>query len=86
MAGLSEQAGEEAIGGDQLVKAVLAGAAVPDQAGLLQLRKMRRDGALAHDQNLLQLGHGEFLAAEKQQNAEPVGFSHGHGEFLLLTP
>jgi len=60
-------------GGLQPVEIALARAAVFHQAGLLQLRKMRGDGALAHHQNLLQLGHGELLPAQKQQNAKPVG-------------
>jgi hypothetical protein len=34
---------------------------------------VRGDGALAHRQNLLQLGDGEFLSRKQQQNAEPVG-------------
>jgi hypothetical protein len=34
---------------------------------------MGRDGALAHGEDLLQLGDGELLSAEKQQDAEPVG-------------
>jgi hypothetical protein len=34
---------------------------------------MRGDGALAHGQNLLHLGHREFLIAQKQQNAQAVG-------------
>ena len=55
------------------VKIALAGAAVLHQPGLLQLREVRGDGALAHHQNLLQFGDGEFLSAQKQQNAQPVG-------------
>ena len=70
---LGEQPGENSIGNAEAVKAVFAGAAVFNQAGLLELREVGGDGALAHDENLLQLGDGELLAAQKQENAEPVG-------------
>ena len=42
---------------------------------------MRGDGALAHDQNLLQFGHGELLTAEEQQNAEAVGVGYYAEDF-----
>jgi hypothetical protein len=33
---------------------------------------MRGDGALAHDEDFLQLGYGKLLAAEKKEDAEPI--------------
>ena len=54
------------------VEDVLAGAAVLDQPRLLQLRQVRGDRALPGGEDLLQLGHVEFLAFEQQQDAEPV--------------
>jgi hypothetical protein len=37
---------------------------------------MGGDGALAHDQDFLELGHGKLLAAKKQEDAEPVGIGY----------
>ena len=54
-------------------KNVLAVAAVVHQAGLLQLRQVGGNAALAHGQNLLQLGHGKLLALQQQQDAEAAG-------------
>ena len=71
---LGEQAGQRLpSGGGEFVEIALAGAAVFDQAGLLELGEVGGDGALAHDQDLLQLGDGESSPLQKQQNAEAVG-------------
>jgi hypothetical protein len=73
------------------VEAALAGAAVFHQASVLQLRQVRGDGALAHGQNFLQFGDGKLLAAQQQQDAEPVGFGddfedfHNRGHSFRLT-
>jgi hypothetical protein len=68
-------------GGVEPVEAALAGAAVFDQAGLLQLREVGGDGALAHGENFLQLGDGKLLAAQQQQDAEPVGVGDDAEDF-----
>ena len=48
----------------EAVEAAFAGAAVFNEAGLLELGEVGGDGALAHAENLLQLGDGERLGAE----------------------
>ena len=57
----------------QSVETAFAGAAVFDEAGLLELGEMRGNRALPHGQNLLQLGDGELLGTQKKQNAQAVG-------------
>jgi hypothetical protein len=42
---------------------------------------MRGDGALAHGQNLLQFGHGELFASQKQEDAQPVGIGDDAKDF-----
>jgi hypothetical protein len=44
-----------------VVEAAFAGAAVFNQAGLLELGEVGGDGALAHDQDFLQFGDGKLL-------------------------
>ncbi len=81
--GASEQVGEHviSIAGREAVEAVLAGAAVFDQAGLLELGEVRGNRALAHDEDLLQLGHRELFGLEQQQDAEPVGIGYDAQDF-----
>ena len=50
------------VGCGEPIKVTLARAAVLDEFSLPKLRKMRGDGALAHAEDLLQLGNGEFFA------------------------
>ena len=83
-AGLGKQAGEDALGGFGLfepVEIAFAGAPVFDEASLLQLREVGGDGALAHDQDLLQLGDRKFFALEQQEDAEPVGIGEHAQDF-----
>jgi hypothetical protein len=56
----------------QPVEGVLAGAAVVHQPGLLELRQVRRNAALALREDLLQLRHRELLLLQQQQQPEPV--------------
>ena len=81
--GASEQFGQHvvAVAGSEAVEAALAGAAVFDQARLLELREVGGDGALAHDQDFLQLGDGELFGLEQQQDAEPVGVGYDAEDF-----
>ena len=48
--------------GSEAVEIAFAGAAIFNQFRLLELRKVRGDGALTHGQDLLQLGHRELFA------------------------
>ena len=57
----------------QPVQDALSVAPVLHQSGLLQLRQVRGNAALAHAQDLLQLGHGKLLALHQQQDAEAAG-------------
>jgi hypothetical protein len=59
--------------GTRLVEAALAGAAVFDEAGLLELREVGGDGALAHGEDLLQLGDGELLARRSSRMRSRLG-------------
>ena len=40
------------------------------EAGLFQLRQLHRDAALAHPQNLLQLGYTQFFLVQQPQNTD----------------
>ena len=57
----------------QPVQDALAVAPVLHQPGLLQLRQMRRNAALAHAEDLLQFGHGKLFALYQQQDPEAAG-------------
>ena len=59
--------------GGEAVEGVLARAPVVHQSGLLELRQVGGNLALALGQNLLQLGHGQLFLFEQQQNAQAVG-------------
>ena len=65
----------------QAIKAVLSLPAIFHQSGLLQLRKMRGNAALAGGQNLLKLGHRKFFPLQQQQQAEPVGIGQHSQRF-----
>ncbi len=54
----------------QTVEGVLARAAVVHQTGLLQLRQMRRNLALALGEDLLQLGHRKLLLLQQAAAGE----------------
>ena len=81
--GASEEVVEDvvSVAGGEAVKAVFADAAVFDQAGLLELGEVGGDGALAHDEDLLQLGDGELFGLEQQEDAEPVGVGYDAEHF-----
>jgi hypothetical protein len=64
-----------------VVEIAFAGAAIFNQAGLLELRQVGGDGALAHDEDFLQLRHRQLLALEKEQDAEPVGVGYDAEDF-----
>ena len=57
----------------QAVEGVLAGAPVVHQAGLLQLRQVGGNVALALRQDLLQLRHGQLFLLQQQQQPQPAG-------------
>ena len=57
----------------EAIKGVLPHPAVLHQAGLLELREVGGDLALALGQDLLQLGHRQFLLLEQQQHAQSIG-------------
>ena len=66
------QDGHQSGGSVQLVERVLAGASVGQQAGLFQLRQMRRNLTLRLAHDCLQLGHGKFFLLEQQEQAQPA--------------
>jgi hypothetical protein len=62
--------------GNETVEVVFAGAAVFDQACLLELGEVGGEGALAHDQDFLELSDGKLFGAQEQEDAEAVGVGH----------
>ena len=42
---------------------------------------MGGNGALTHDQDFLQFGHGELLTLEEEEDAEPVGIGYDAQDF-----
>jgi hypothetical protein len=61
----------------ELVEAVLALFAVLDESGLLQLREVGGDAALAKSEDLLEFGDGELFPVQKEQNPKAVHISDG---------
>ncbi len=56
----------------EAIKGVLSHAPVFHQAGLLELRQVGGNLALALGQNLLQFGYGQFLLFEQQEDAQAI--------------
>lgn len=59
------------------VEGLFAVAAVGHEIDLAEERELRRDARLAHAENLLELGDGEFLAQEQGQQAQAGGVGEG---------
>lgn len=67
--GLAEEVGDGLIAGEA-VEAFLSGAAEFDEFGLAELGEGHGDAGLAHGEDLLEFGDGEFLAFEEAEHAE----------------
>ncbi len=57
----------------QTVVNIFPRASIFDHAGAFQLGEMTRDPGLAHPENFLELGHGEFVFLEEKQKPKPGG-------------
>ena len=57
----------------QAIEGVLSHAPVFHQAGLLELREVRRNLTLAAREDLLQFGNRQFLLLQQEQHTQPVG-------------
>jgi len=76
--GPSEEVGEDvvSIAGGEAVEAVLPDSAVLYQSSLLQLRKVRGNRTLTHDEDFLQFGDRKLFGLQEQEDAEPVGIGY----------
>src|SRR5580698_8306057 len=65
----------------QAVENIFAGTPIFYQSRLAQLGEMGGEGALAHGEDLLQLGDRELLSVQKQKNTEAVGVGDDAEDF-----